>query len=115
MEGAVGYANVPPPPPERPSPDMRCNDNFPSLSGEAMPTCMGGRGVQYRGGGNFKMTEENFPALHGSSEQMPNQTLNISLQRGGGTAQRPTSNNLSIKVKQKFVSLIPVKFKFILI
>lgn len=91
MDGAVGFSHVPPP--ERPSPDTRCPDNFPSLSGGSLPACMQTRSVQYKSGGRFNMTEENFPALHGG-EQVSN--VNISLQRG--SSSRPTTNNLSIKV-----------------
>ncbi|KAF4523795.1 hypothetical protein B566_EDAN013352, partial [Ephemera danica] len=91
-EGAVGFSSIP----VTPSPDTRCPDSFPSLSGEREPVLSAGGGggggggsVQYRGNTRFNMTEENFPALHGGA---PNQTFNISLQRG--TSQRPTTNNL---------------------
>jgi hypothetical protein len=102
-EGAVGYSSssVPVTPL-----DTRCPESFPSLSGDRdlRPSGMGGRSVQYHGNTRFNMTEENFPALHGGT---PNQTLNISLQRG--TSQRPTANNyannLSIKVSFVLITL----------
>jgi len=71
-------------------------EDFPSLSGAMAPAPATSGHIQFKGrSGRLNMSEEHFPALN-SSEQ----NVNISLQRGPAhrTSANNVANNFSIKV-----------------